>query len=267
MKTKEVIQAVFAALVVCLSFPPGADAGSSRVGSKTYFETDRVIRFSNKVEKFLEQKQARAAILARVGIDRGKLPEGILFTHIGFAVHSQIAGSPGRKNSRYAIHNLYQRDGRPWRSDLIRDFPADFFSGARMLEAGIIIPGPELQKRLTQVISSDFYQDAHNSHYSTIANPFTLDMQNCTEHTLDIVFAAMYQTTDMAEIKRNQKKHFIPHPIRVNPLTLSIGAILIPGLSTSDHPGPPVTATFGSIGRFFKEHDPASRIYMVREKD
>ena len=39
------------------------------------------------------------------------------------------------------------------------------------------------------------------SDYSVIANPFTLEYQSCTEHTLDVITAAIYETNDIKVIK------------------------------------------------------------------
>lgn len=74
------------------------------------------------------------------------------------------------------------------------DFPVDFFAGVQKLKAGIVIPTPELQRRLLATIQSDVYRDLHVPAYSAVANPFTLEYQNCTEHTLDVLNAAIYQT-------------------------------------------------------------------------
>ena len=84
----------------------------------------------------------------------------------------------------------------------------DFFTEVEVLEAGAIIPSRELQKRLLKVIVSPTYRKLHNPEYSVIANPFTLDYQNCTEHTLDVIVAAIYQTDDLRFIKANEKAYF-----------------------------------------------------------
>ncbi len=108
---------------------------------------------------------ARVAILARVGRPPAEMPEGMHFTHVSFAVYSQITTFNGRIVPGYAIYNEYQSNEKPDTSSLVQDFPVDFFAGVATLEAGVIIPSPELQKRLLQ----------------TIASPTT---KNCTTRTI-----------------------------------------------------------------------------------
>ena len=252
------------AAVLFLTFPAApVRAGSSQAGGKIHFKPEEIIRFAKKVEKTLAQKGARVAIIARVGRPRNKLPEGISFTHTALAVYSQITTADGRKVPGYAIYNLYQRADKPEVSDLVTDFPADFFAGVEVLEAGLIIPSPELQKRILEVIVSPTYRELHNSHYSVIANPFTLDFQNCTEHTLDVVTAAIYQTNDIKVIKANEKAYYEPQPVKVNPVKLLLGSMFAADVTTSDHPGSPVTSTFTTIGKFLTKYNAASEIMTV----
>jgi hypothetical protein len=41
-----------------------------------------------------------------------------------------------------------------------------------------------------------------------LANPFNIQFQNCTEFTLDLINAAIYQTKDIAQLKANAKAYF-----------------------------------------------------------
>jgi len=171
------------------------------------FSPVQIVSFAKKVEKTLLGKGVRVAILARMGRLVADLPEGMHFTHVAFAVYSEITTADGRKVPGYAIYNLYQEDKHPDVSKLVQDYPVDFFSGVAVLEAGVIIPSAELQKRLLEVIASPTYKALHDPHYSLIANPFTLGKQNCTEHTLDVVNAAIYQTNDINTIKAVSYTH------------------------------------------------------------
>lgn len=238
-------------------------AGSSQAGGEVHFNPEEIIKFSKKVEKTLAQKGARVAIIARVGRPRNELPEGISFTHTAIAVYSHITTADGRKLPGYAIYNLYQRAKEPDVSDLVQDYPVDFFAGVAVLEAGLIIPSPELQKRLLAILTSPTYKAIHNPNYSVIANPFTLDYQNCTEHTLDVITAAIYETNSLEVIKANEKAYFEPQPVAVNPLKLLLGSVFAADVTTSDHPGAPVTATFTTIGKFLTKYNAASEILII----
>jgi hypothetical protein len=261
---KITIIALTVALSILISLPANA---SSQAGGEIYFKPEEIVKFAKKVEKSLAEKGVRVAVLARVGRPRNQLPQGFGYTHVGLAVYSQITTADGRKIPGYAIYNLYQRDKEPNVSGLIQDFPAEFFSGVQVLEAGIAIPSPELQERLLKVIASPAYKEVHNPRYSLIANPFTLDYQNCTEHTLDVIFAAIYNTNNINLIKKNEEAYFEPQPVNVNPFKLALGSMFIAEIKLSDHPGSPVTATFETIGRFLQKYDAGSRVYEIKAED
>ncbi len=257
---------IFVLLVSTFSlslFAQFSSAGSSQSGGELNFQPKEIIAFSKKVEKALAQKGARVAIIARVGQPRDKLPEGISFTHTAFAVYSQIETDQGKKIPGYAIYNLYQRTDEPDVSDLVQDYPVDFFAGVELLEAGVIIPTPELQKRLLAVLASPTYKELHDSNYSLIANPFTQGFQNCTEHTLDVIFSAIYETDDISVIKANEKAYFQAHKVHVNPLKLMLGSVFIADITTSDHPGTPETTTFTAIKNFLAENDAVSESFII----
>lgn len=255
---------IMSIMSVCFFLCSSAFAGSSQTGGEIYFKPEDIIKFSKKVEKTMAAKGARAAIIARVGRPRDQLPEGIGFTHTAIAVYSQITMADGRKLPGYAIYNLYQREKEPNISDLVVDYPVDFFSGVQVLEAGLIIPSPDLQQKLIETIASPAYKKVHNPKYSVIANPFTLDYQNCTEHTLDVIVSAIYNTDDIRKIKANEKAYFKPQPVQINPVKLALGTMFVADVTTSDHPGDTVTATFETIGNFLTKYKAASEVITVQ---
>jgi hypothetical protein len=256
-------------IVFAINFGPsianaaGFSSSSSSETEQAHFTPEQIIKFAKKVEKTLADKGARVAIVARMGRPIDELPEGMHFTHVGFAVYSEITTQDGRKVPGYAMYNLYQEDAHPDVSDLMQDFPVDFFSGVAVLEAGIIIPSAELQKRLLETIASPTYAKLHDSHYSVIANPYTLGRQNCTEFVLDVTNAAIYQTGNVNKIKAIEKKYFVAQKVNVNPFKLLLGSMFDSEVSTSDQPGAPVTATFETIGDYLKKYDTGSKELKV----
>lgn len=249
---------VAACAIACDAGAAGFSSGSSQAGEVAHFSPDQVIAFAKKVERTMAAKGARVAVLARMGRPPSELPEGMHFTHVAFAVYSEITTSDGRKMPGYAIHNLYQQDNRPDVSDLVQDYPVDFFAGVAQLEAGILIPSPGLQQRLLELIASPTYKVLHDPHYSVIANPYTLGRQNCTEFVLDVINAAIYQTDDIRVIKANEKTYFVAQPVNVNPLKLMMGAMFSAEVSTSDQNGTPVTATFERLVDYLTKYDTGS---------
>ncbi len=241
----------------------GFSSSSSQPGEVTHFKPEQVIKFSKKVEKALAAQGARVAVLARMGRPLDELPEGMHFTHVAFAVYSEITTTDGRKVPGYSIYNLYQQNDHPDVSELVQDFPVDFFAGVALLEAGIIVPSAELQARLLEVIASPTYKLLHDPHYSVIANPFTLGRQNCTEFVLDVIHAAIYQTADINVIKSSEKAYFSAQKINVNPLKLLLGSKFSAEVSTIDQYGTPVTATFEKLADYLQKYDQGSKLLTV----
>jgi hypothetical protein len=237
-------------------------SGSSAQASP-HFPADKIMVFAKKVERTLASEGTRVAIVARMGRPLPEMPEGMHFTHVAFAVYSNITLADGNTVPGYAIFNLYQKDDRPDVSTLAQDFPVDFFAGVAHLEAGILIPSPELQQRLLQVIASPAYASLHDPRYSLIANPYTLGRQNCTEFVLDVINAAIYQTSDIGIIKANTKAYFKAQTVNVNPLKLMLGAMFSAEVSTSDQQGKPVTATFEKIAEYLQTYDDGSKVLMI----
>lgn len=237
--------------------------GGSQAGGVPQFPAEQIIRFSKQVEKTLAAKGAHVAILARVGRPASEMPEGMHFTHVSFALYSQITTADGRKIPGYAIYNLYQSNEKSDTSSLIQDFPVDFFAGVAMLEAGVIIPSANLQKRLLEAITSPTYRNLHDPRYSAIANPYTLGRQNCTEHTLDVINAAIYQTDDIKRIKAAEKKYFVSQTVNVSGLELALGSLFSAEITLSDQPGTPVTATFETIADYLQKYDEGSEMFII----
>ncbi|WP_419786440.1 DUF2145 domain-containing protein [Pseudodesulfovibrio sp.] len=247
---------------------PEANAGSRSAAEPVNFKPQEVYAFAKKVEKELAQRGAHIALVGRVGRAREDLPKGISFTHVGIFEYSMITTNDGNKVPGYAVYNLYQLSDHPELSELVQDFPADFFSGVYTLEAGVIIPTPKLQQRISEVIHSPTYEKVHQPHYSVIANPFTKEYQNCTEHTLDVVVAAIYQTDDYDQIKADIKAYFKPQDVRYGKLSkngLRFASIFIPDVTVSDHPNGPVqTTTFTKIGEFLEQYKLQQEKFIVK---
>lgn len=248
------------ALVVSLLLPSLAGAGSAQA-DKPVLAPAEVAAFSDSLQRDLAARGANVAIVARVGRDRADLPKGIDFTHVAYWVYSKIDRADGTSYYGYQAYNLYQLADDLTASQLVRDSPADFFAGAHALDAGVIIPDPRLQHKLLGVIASPTYKTLHNSRYSVLANPRTEQFQNCTEHTLDVLMASLYDTGDPEQIKANIAAHFDAQPVRIGGLKRLLAPAASAALTTSDH-GPTIeTATFGAIARFMAQHDLSDQIY------
>ncbi len=258
------IRLVVGLLLLKISFVSCANSFSaSSAHARPHFSPEQIIGFAKKVERTMAAEGARVAIVARMGRPLTDMPEGMHFTHVAFAVYSAITKANGEAVPGYAIYNLYQKDGKPDASELVQDFPVDFFAGVAQLEAGILIPSPELQQRLVDVISSTTYTALHEPRYSLIANPYTLGRQNCTEFVLDIVNAAIYQTNSIKVIKANTKAFFKAQPVNVSPFKLMLGSMFTAEVTTSDQQGKPVTATFEKISDYLLTYDRGAKVVSI----
>lgn len=222
------------------------------------------LQLVEQVEQILTAKGVRVALLARMGRPQAELPPGMRFTHVGFVVAATSSNRDGQTTPRYTTYNMYQQKEQPDTSALVEDSMVDFFANAVELEAGLFIPSPALQERLLAVIQAPLYRAMHDPHYSLIANPYTLGRQNCTEFILDVIHAALYQTDDIQQIKRQEVANFVAQPVHVTAIKLRLAALFTAEIFLSDHTGPPVTATFETISRFLKQHDTQSEGLTLR---
>jgi hypothetical protein len=244
------LQICFAA-ITAISLP--VFAGSAQ-NTEIQFSVESVDKFAKEVEQYAAKNGARAFIIGRVGRPEKDLPKGIKFTHTAVAVYSSITLDSGETVKGYAIHNLYQAQGQLDKSELVIDYPVDFFWGVNSLKAGIIIPTPDVQQRIIEVIANGQDHKIHNDNYSVIANPFNNTFQNCTEHTLNIINSGIYQTTDIQELKNNALQHFTPQKVKVSRFKLLLGNWFIDDVSTKDHNGKIYTTTFSTIAKYLKRN-------------
>ncbi len=234
-------------------------SGNSYAGSnqdqEIKYSPEEVAEFAKAVEKFAAKQGARAFIISRVGRPIEDLPKGIKYTHTAIAVYSEIALANNEIAYGYAIHNLYQTNEDKSKSILVTDYPVDFFWGAHELKAGITIPSQELQTKIIELIAKGDNKVLHNSAYSVLANPFNDSFQNCTEHTLDIINAAIYNTTDTAQLKANAAAYFQPQPVHTSRFKLLVGSALMQDVTLKDHDRKVKTTTFTSITRYLEKYD------------
>lgn len=233
--------------------------------STTISNPDRVVPFAKKVERELAERGAHVAIVARVGRDPKDLPDGISYTHVAFWVYSEMTAEDGRKFNGYVAHNLYQRPENLDRSDLVTDFPAEFFGDVHELKAGIIIPNREMQARLLKSIDSENYRRLHVPNYSLVANPLSWRYQNCTNFVMAVIMEAIYGSADRKQITANMRAYYQPTPVALSGLETIFGPAFVDGFHTDDHKGPIKTSTFESIGRFLNKYELAETVFEVTE--
>lgn len=256
--------ALVAAVALTLAAPHPAPAASGSAASAPALHAPEAIAAQAKrVEHMLAAEGARVAIVGRIGRDPASLPKGLYYTHVAFWVHSAIRAQNGEVLHGYAVHNLYQRDGEPDRSELKQDFPADFLAPAFDLKVAVVIPKPELQQRLRALIGSPSYRKLHNPRYSVVANPLQDRFQNCTAFVLDVITAALYQTDDPRRIRANVQAYFRPQAVEVSGGRRLLASLFVADVATSDHGAEIRTATMETLAAFMIEHGLAERSFEI----
>jgi hypothetical protein len=185
------------------------------------------------------------------------MPEGLSYTHGAFWVYRDIDTADGGRLKGYAVYNLYQGDGVKLakdRSSLVQDWPTDFMLGSVENDVGVILPTPEMQRRLLAVIDSPTYAALHIPSYALVDNPFDRRHQNCNTFLLDVIASAAWQTGDPEQIRVNLKAWFKPSVIKVGLLERLIGPMLDSRLTIDDQDGPIQTASYESIVPFMRDN-------------
>ncbi|MEO1038109.1 MAG: DUF2145 domain-containing protein [Pseudomonadota bacterium] len=223
--------------------------------------------FSKQIERDLAARGARVALVFRSGRPRDELPEGVRYTHGAFWVYQPLQAADGTVFNGYAVYNLYVSNEDPDGSYLHQDFPFDFTRPMSIPEAGVIIPVPELQRRVLQIMASPTYEALHQDRYSLISNPHELSYQNCNEFMLDVIAAALWETDDRAQLKVNLEAHFDAAEIETNLFERLFAPMVDSRLKTDDHRGGIRTTTYLSMARFMDQNGYAVATYELGYDD
>ncbi len=253
---RALIAAVGAASIAFTALPTAAQDSSAKVVAP-HFTPEQAASFSKQVERDLASKGARVAMVFRAGRMRDQLPEGISYTHGAFWVYRTIKTADGGSQQGYAVYNLYAGDGKNWskvESRLVQDYPLDFTRGSTVNDMAVIIPSPEMQRRIIAVIDSPTYEKVHNPAYSLVANPWSRKYQNCNNFMLNVMGAAIWETDDPNQITADLKAHYKPTIVKANAVLRLFGPIADQRLRTDDQKGPIRTATYESLATFMQEN-------------
>ncbi len=258
--------ALAAALAVGAAPVARAQDSISTPAAVAHFTPKETAAFSKQVERDLAGRGARVAMVFRTGRPRDKLPKGIAYTHGAFWVYRDITTADGTVSHGYAVYNLYAGDGKAWKADesrLVQDFPIDFVSGSAVDDVAVIVPSPEMQRRILGVIDSPAYTRLHNPSYSLIANPLRPQHQNCNSFMLDVVGSAAWSTADPAQLRADEAAHFTPTVVEASGAMRLFGPMLDHRLKTDDQSGPLKTATYESMAAFMRDNGLLEAAYTL----
>ncbi len=242
-------------------------SGFSAAAAASYLTIDQSAAFAKQIERDLGAKGARLAIVFRAGESRDQLREGIAYSHGAFWVYAPITLDDGRTVNGYAVYNLYRGDGKSLpidKSYLHQDFPLDFIAPTGVDDVGVIIPSPEMQRRILAIMDSPVYRALHIEPYSVVSNPHNAKYQNCTEFMLDVLAAAVWGTTDMAQIKVNLRAHFKPTVVKTSGLERMFAPMADASIKTDDQDGEIVTTTYESMAAFMEANGLVQESYVLQ---
>jgi hypothetical protein len=246
--------------------PARAQDSVSTSAASRHFTPEEVARFSKQIENDLAGRGARVAMVFRAGRARERLPKGIAYTHGAFWVYRDVKTAEGTVEPGYAVYNLYGGDGKAWpttTSRLVQDFPYDFTSGSSVDDVAVIIPSPEMQRRLLGVIDSPTYAALHNPSYTLVANPLSPKHQNCNGFMLDVIASAVWQTADREQIRADLKAHYTPTTVQAGGAMRLLAPLADARLKTDDQSGPLRTATYESLAAFMRDNGLLQDAYSI----
>ncbi|MAK62294.1 MAG: hypothetical protein CMK09_15095 [Ponticaulis sp.] len=245
-------------------------AAQSSPGNPEYLTVEQAADFSKQIERTLADKGARVAMVFRSGRSRDRLPDNVKYTHGAFWVYQDIQREDGSLMKGYVVYNLYHGDGETLpktQSYLEQDFPFDFTGASSVDDVAVIIPDPQIQRRMLNIMASDDYEGLHVKEYSLISNAADAEYQNCNEFMLDIVAAAAWQTSDYPQIKANLAAHFDGTEIETNLLERIFAPVADERIRTGDHTGKIKTVTYESLAGFLAKHGLLQETYVINRQD
>ena len=254
--------ASLAALALLALSTADAQAGSE-ARPITHFAIEDSADFAKQIERDLAARGTRIAMVFRAGRAREDLPAGVRYTHGAFWIYSELVSETGEMFRGYSVHNLYHGEEDQRQSYLAQDWPLNFTRGDVVGEVGIVIPSPEMQRRLLGLFARGEINALHQPEYSLISNPLDTRFQNCNEFMLDIVAAAAWETTQRDVLKTNLAAWFEPTRVQTSLVERLFGPSVDDRIRLDDHRGAIRTTTFASMGEFMTRFSLASEVYEL----
>jgi len=251
---------IFAAML--LGAAAAAHAGQNcEPKPMTVDEVQRSLDLAQRSMQALDASGAQVAIIARAGQNLSQY--GLRYSHAGFAWRDHPAG-------RWVVVQLLNDCGTA-DSALYNDGLGNFFlSGLSQYKAELILPSPEVQQRLAEVLATRTPQRLHEPKYSMLAYAFSTRYQNSNQWALETLAAASApQGTVETRAEAQQwlnEAGFRPVGVDVG-LGARVGARLFrANVAFDDHPtGPRLrghfdTVTVDGIEQFVRTRDRGARI-------
>jgi hypothetical protein len=170
-------------------------------------------------------------MVGRVGADLSKYD--LKYTHAGIIVRDHPKG-------RWFLRHLLNACATA-ASGLYDEGPINFFTdNPHKLDAVVIVPSPQLQRRLKAYVLGRWAAELHQPKYSAIANPFADYYKNSNQWILEMVAAAQAGEKIVYNRQTAQaylaNKGFVPDTLSVSGLERMGATLFRANVSFTDHP-------------------------------
>lgn len=215
---------------------------------------EEVITYARVMQRTLAARNIDVALVfEQSGAPRWSMPPNVQYGH-GAIFIRQPPGPGGEP--RYLTYNLLPGYGpeTPCNRSSLVTWPVEGFDRAvTALDQAVIVPTPQLQARIREIVESPGYARLHNPSFSIIANPLDERFQNCAGLILHVLIAAAWNITDHDEVNRILTADFRPSRIKTNALVRIFGPLASSRLAAGDQDWTISTASFESINVFMRD--------------
>lgn len=227
-------------------------------------DTVKSMDLAQRTFQALDATGAQVVLLSRVGQDLGKY--GLKFSHMGIVVRDHPEG-------RWTVVHELNECGTA-ASQLYNEGLGNFFLGDLFrYEAEVLVPNPETQARLAQLVLTRTARRLHEPKYNMLSYAFSTRYQNSNQWVLETYAAAAAPAGEVetrAEAQAWLKKAgFAPVTIRVPSITRLGGRMFRANVAFDDHPfdrrmaGRIDTVTTVSIVNFVRATDTQARVQYI----
>ena len=218
----------------------------------------RALGLAERVQRSLDASGAQVVIIARAGQDLTKY--GLEWSHLAFAYREQMPepAAPGDRSATLGATAAAMVDGLPrpqrgtWRiahklnqcgtaeAAVFRQGLAEFFLDTSFrYEAAYVVPAPEVQAALLQVLTNDQrLVQWHTPAYSVVAYPWSTKYQQSNQWALETLAGSLDPAASTRERAQAwlQLHDYQPTVLHIDALTRLGGRITRANVAFDDHP-------------------------------
>ena len=218
----------------------------------------RALGLAERVQRSLDASGAQVVIIARAGQDLRKY--GLEWSHLAFAYREQMPEptATGDRSAALGIAAAAMIDGLPrpqrgtWRiahklnqcgtaeAAVFRQGLAEFFLDTPFrYEAAYVVPAPEVQAALLQVLTNDQrLVQWHTPAYSVVAYPWSTKYQQSNQWALETLAGSLDPAVSTRERAQAwlQLHDYQPTVLHIDALTRLGGRITRANVAFDDHP-------------------------------